>query len=555
MAKYDKITPEGTRDILFDECEKQNKITAMLRKIFEGGGYREVQTPGLEFFDVFQSKSEYYPQEEIYNMSDGRGRLISVRPDSTIPIARLTATKLKGAELPIRLYYSQRVYRRQQELRGRSAETLQMGVELIGVGGFESDVEILTMAAESLAKVSSGKYTIEIGHVGFYKSLMKDVAGSEDQKESIRRLIASKNYAGLNDVLDEMPSSRASDIIRGLPRLFGGEEALRAATRLVGAYNKELKSILAYLRKLLKVLAERGKGDHFVIDFGLINEADYYSSLVFRGYMQNAGMPILSGGRYDDLFADFGENLPAIGFGMNIDQLTAAALKKNSKNGKVASGLVTAGKDTIRIALTKGRLEDSFVELMKGAGYDCSELKDKGRKLLVNIPGTGIEIFLAKAPDVITYVEHGVCDIGIVGKDTILEHGGTFYEVMDLGIGKCRFALAAEKGRDFFAGIGARTVATKYPAVTSRYFESKGMDVDVIKIEGSVEIAPLLSLADGIVDIVETGTTLKENGLEVIEFFRNISARMLVNVSSMKMKKVAIDSFATKIAKQVALKK
>jgi ATP phosphoribosyltransferase len=202
----------------------------------------------------------------------------------------------------------------------------------------------------------------------------------------------------------------------------------------------------------------------------------------------------------------------------------------------------------LRVAVTKGRLERSFTELMERAGYDCSPLRDKGRKLLIALPGTGMEFFLAKAPDVITYVEHGVCDIGIVGKDTIAEQGGTYYEIMDLGIGTCKFALAAPKGANLFGGYGAKTIATKYPNVAERYFESKGMDVEVIKIEGSVEIAPLLRLADAIVDIVETGATLEENGLAVIEDIRDISARLIVNVTSMKLKKDEVDGFAARLA-------
>ena len=171
----------------------------------------------------------------------------------------------------------------------------------------------------------------------------------------------------------------------------------------------------------------------------------------------------------------------------------------------------------IRIALTKGRLENKTVDLLDKIGYDVSELRDKGRRLILTIPDEDIEVVLAKAADVITYVEHGVCDIGVVGKDTIMEYGGKFYEITDLGFGKCKFALAGKKGDDFYSGYGVKTVATKYPNVTRTYFEAKGMDVDIVKIEGSVELAPLVSLADGIVDIVETGTTLKENGLEVFE--------------------------------------
>ncbi len=200
---------------------------------------------------------------------------------------------------------------------------------------------------------------------------------------------------------------------------------------------------------------------------------------------------------------------------------------------------------SIRIALTKGRLEKQTVELFQKMGLDCTELVNKGRRLILKVDD--YEVVLAKAADVITYVEHGVCDIGIVGRDTIVENGKGFYEMMDLNLGKCDFALAAKKGVDFFDGFNTKRIASKYPNVTKAYFEGKGMDIKIIKIEGSVELAPLLELADGIVDIVETGTTLKENGLEVIEKIMPISARVIVNMASMKLRRDEIDTFLEKL--------
>jgi len=202
----------------------------------------------------------------------------------------------------------------------------------------------------------------------------------------------------------------------------------------------------------------------------------------------------------------------------------------------------------LRIALTKGRLEKSTLELFSKAGYDCTQLLDKGRKLIFNVLNADIEIVLVKANDVITYVEHGVCDIGIVGKDTILESGKSFYEVLDLGFGKCRFALAGKKGVPFYEGYDKKVIATKYEKVARSFFQKKDIDVEIIKIDGSVELAPILGLSNAIVDIVETGATLKENGLEIIEEICEISARVIVNIASMKMKKKEIDLFINKIA-------
>ncbi len=201
----------------------------------------------------------------------------------------------------------------------------------------------------------------------------------------------------------------------------------------------------------------------------------------------------------------------------------------------------------LRIALTKGRLEKDTVGLLESLGYDCTAVREKGRRLILPIPDANLEVVLAKANDVITYVEHGVCDLGVVGKDTIIEMQGKFFELVDLGFGKCRFALAAKKDTDFYSGFGVKSIATKYPNVARRFFESKGMDVDIVKIEGSVELAPLLGLADGIVDIVETGVTLRENGLEVVEDVVPISARLIANTVSLKLRQTEIEALIQKI--------
>lgn len=209
----------------------------------------------------------------------------------------------------------------------------------------------------------------------------------------------------------------------------------------------------------------------------------------------------------------------------------------------------------LRIALTKGRLEKDTIGLFEDMGLDCSAVREKGRKLILPVENGEIEAVLAKAADVITYVEHGVCDLGVVGKDTILEHGTGFYEILDLGFGKCRFALAGPKGKDFFSGYATKTIATKYPNVARNYFEGKGMDVRIIKIEGSVELAPLLGLSDAIVDIVETGSTLKANGLEIIDEVTPISARLIANVASLKLRKAEIEALIVRMEEAQKIEK
>ena len=205
---------------------------------------------------------------------------------------------------------------------------------------------------------------------------------------------------------------------------------------------------------------------------------------------------------------------------------------------------------SISIALTKGRLEKETVKLLDKANFGTEELKNKGRKLVFNDTIEEIKYFLVKAADSITYVEPGVADIGIVGKDTLMESDNNYYEVLDLGIGKCGFIVASLPEKDVFKKVGHIKIGTKYPRVAREYFKKRGMDVEIIKIEGSVELAPILGLCDAIVDIMETGTTLKENGLIVFDRICDISARVIVNKASFKMKREEIGDFINRL-KQV----
>ena len=210
-------------------------------------------------------------------------------------------------------------------------------------------------------------------------------------------------------------------------------------------------------------------------------------------------------------------------------------------------------KTMVNIALPKGRLGDKVYSLLKQAGYPCPALEDPGRKLIFENPEAGVRYFWVKPSDVAIYVERGAADIGIVGKDILLEYRPDVYELLDLGLGKCRMAVAAPK--DFWdpAGMTLR-VATKFPNIASTYYNKKGRDIDIIHLNGSIEIAPILGLSDVIVDIVETGTTLKENDLQVYETIVPISARLIANVSGYKFKNEAITALRDGLEKQVNCK-
>ena len=203
----------------------------------------------------------------------------------------------------------------------------------------------------------------------------------------------------------------------------------------------------------------------------------------------------------------------------------------------------------LTIALSKGRLADQTLDLMEKAGYDVTAAREKSRKLILDDQDAGLRFILAKPSDVPTYVEYGAADIGVVGKDTLLEEGRQLYEVLDLGLGRCRMCVAGPASlKDKLDEIPNKRVGTKYPNITRNYFEGvKKESVEIIKLNGSVELAPLTGLAEVIVDIVESGRTLYENGLDVLETVADISARLVVNRVSMKMKADEIKPMISKL--------
>jgi ATP phosphoribosyltransferase len=195
---------------------------------------------------------------------------------------------------------------------------------------------------------------------------------------------------------------------------------------------------------------------------------------------------------------------------------------------------------SVSIALTKGRLEKKTIEMLETCGYGVENVINKGRALVLQDTKKDVSYFLAKPNDVITYVEHGIADVGIVGKDTLMEKESDTYELLDLQTGKCKFILASLKDNNPLDKVGHIKIGTKYPNVASQYFHSRGMEVEIIKIDGSVELGPVLGLCDGIIDIMETGTTLKENGLVVYDTVCDISARVIVNKVSYKLKNAEV---------------
>jgi ATP phosphoribosyltransferase regulatory subunit len=309
------ITPEGTRDYLFEEAAARNQVAHKVQSVFQSRGFVEVQTPGVEFLDVFTGAGAGMPVEYMYKLVDAKGRLMAVRPDSTMPIARLCATRLQAESLPLRLYYRQSIFLAEPVMRGRSDQVLQMGVEYVGASGFAADLDILVTAIDTMGKLGVGRF--EIGHIGIFNALMEGMQLNEAQREQVRSLIESKNYPALNDLLDRFGQNAYSDAMKQLPRLFGDEKVFAKARALFD--DQVTVSELDYLEKLYQTLRKILPDADIKLDLGLVNRNDYYTGIVFRGYLEGIGREVLTGGRYDNLLESFGRTAPAVGFAVNVD--------------------------------------------------------------------------------------------------------------------------------------------------------------------------------------------------------------------------------------------
>ncbi len=339
MERYDLITPEGTKDLLFDECLSRRAVENKFAEIFQSRGYSEVVTTGIEFYDVFNKGSRTIPQEQLYKLVDSKGRLLTMRPDSTIPIARLVATRLKDAEMPLRLYYIQATYENNALLKGHSDEIVQAGIELIGSDSRKADFEVLSTAIETLTAFEKDKFRLEIGTIGFFRELISKLDIDEHTAEEIRYLIINKNYPALNDLLDGIGDSEAARALKQLPRLFGGEEVFERASKLFS--DEKTERILSDLKYVYNSLSKLGYEGKIIVDLGTVNRVDYYTGIVFRGYLEGIGEPVLSGGRYNKLISEFGFDAAATGFAINVNAVSSLLLKsENVPKAKVADAIV-----------------------------------------------------------------------------------------------------------------------------------------------------------------------------------------------------------------------
>ena len=339
---YNVNTPEGTRDRLFSESQLRRNVESAITGLFKSRGYHEIITPEVEYYDLFLRSGNPLPQESMLKIVDRSGKILVMRPDNTMPVARVAATLLRGKTTPKRLYYNQTVFRSDDADNGSESEIPQCGVELIGADGLNADVEVIITAIEALSAAGLEDFQIELGHVAFFKALAGELQANGETVERIRHCIEGKKFAELNDILVPFSSKPAAAALRQLSHMFGGREVLDKASALVKS--KEAAEVIEYLGKLHKQIEARGYGECVRFDLGLVQQIEYYTGLVFRGYVHGASANVLSGGRYDNLLSFFGAPAPATGFAINTGAVEKCLMPRdNGKNGR------------LRVAITKGR--------------------------------------------------------------------------------------------------------------------------------------------------------------------------------------------------------
>ncbi|MDD4851062.1 MAG: ATP phosphoribosyltransferase [Gemmiger sp.] len=510
------------------------RATLRLRVLYEDAGYRKYRMSRFEEYTLYQENRSFLSDAQVITFTDLDGHLRAIKPDVTLSIAKNAQPATGECQ---KYYYNENVYRPSRESH-TFAEINQMGLEAIGTVTPAVQAEVLRLARQSLQALDA-PFVLELSHMGFVQALLDALHTPEPARPRLLALLRDKNEHELHAAaLQAGLQPQGAEALCGLLALHGPLGAALTQARkhcLCPAQRAALEELTA----LQNDLGEASRG--ILLDLSLVGDMDYYNGLVFNGYLAGIPRAVLKGGRYDFLVQKFTPGAAAIGFALYLDELD----RLEAPPPPVQAGGGT-GKTWLNVALPKGRLGDKAYALLAGAGYGCNEDYNETRKLVVENPAVGIRYFLVKPSDVAIYVEHGAADIGIVGKDILTESGADVYELLDTGMGRCRMCVAGPRG---FADDESRAlrVATKFVNIARTHYENQGRDIDIIKLNGSIELAPILGLSDVIVDIVETGTTLKENDLAVLEEFMPISARFIANKASYQFKYAELKTLLQKM--------
>ncbi len=519
-----------------DSVFTRNELAAFeMRSLYSSYGYRQYRMSRFEEYDLYAKNKDFLISDGVITFTNANGKLMALKPDVTMSIIK-NFDDTAGTNQ--KLYYHENVYRTTGDESG-FREIMQTGVECIGNIGLSEVCEVIILAARSLYSINRD-YVLDISHMGIVTGLIDSLGLSAAKKEELLECIGQKNIAeirhlcGKYDIGDDM-----RDKLEGIVGVCGdmGDVLRKIKPYIINEY---MQSAYDELCDISEAIFKAGYQKNIHFDFSVINNMKYYNGVVFKGFIEGVPAGVLSGGRYDKLMERVDKKAGAIGFAVYLNLLDSVSDDSVSDD--------SAGY--INVALPKGRLGEKVYNMFDKAGFSCPEILEDNRKLIFENKENHIRFFWVKPSDVAIYVERGAADIGVAGKDILLEYTPDVYELLDLKMGKCRMAVAAKKG---FADDTRKTlrVATKFVNIASHFYSEKCRDIDIIKLNGSIELAPILDLSDVIVDIVETGTTLKENDLEPIETILPISARLISNISSYKFKKELIEKIKAGLAEQV----
>jgi ATP phosphoribosyltransferase len=506
--------PAGVRDWLPHELERKRALESSIRAVFERWKYAEVMTPGFERFDVLEAGLGDESAEKTFRFSDRRANTLALRPEMTTPIARLVSTRMRDRKLPLRLSYVAPAYRFEEPQQGRMQEFTQAGVELIGAPGLDADSEILLMALETLDAAGLKTARVDINDAAVVDGVLEGLDLRGETAHRCKLLIAERNVAALRA---SFPSELAE-----LAMLRGDERVFATARRLCRTPHS--LEALDRLHAIRGRAIERGYGDRVAIDFALLRDFGYYTGFVFEAYVAELGYAVGGGGRYDTLLPQFGYDAAAVGWMLVIERLLNAL----ERRGAPAADRFTF--DGLTIAIPKGLLYDETMRRLRAAGVQAPD--DPGRKLVVESRDKKTRFLFLRPTDVPAYVEFGAADCGIVGADVLWEVDRYVSELADLGFGFCRLVVAGRRSDGYHEGAPLPTflrVATKFARSAEAYFAERDLPAEIISLHGSVELSPVVGLADLIVDLVATGKTLREHDMVVVDEIAPSTARFVVN--------------------------
>ena len=375
MIELRKQLPDGVQDYMPRECAIKRGLEEKLRQELKANGFKEVETPAFEYFDVFSKGIGAYMQEKMIKFFDLKWRILSLRPDITVPIARMVGTQDMAAGAPLRLFYIQDAYSAGGYTIAQRGEYTQAGAEYIGRAGSGADAEMIAMAIRMMLVSGVRDFKLDIGQVGYFKGIVEDMGLSDDNMEAIRSLVDSKNSIELEFTLDNLGiSGDTKERIMALPGLFGGAEVIAEAERLVS--NETSLKALANLSEVYDALCKMGYSKYITLDLGMLHKLGYYSGVVFRGLTSELGFPVLSGGRYDTLLGEFGEPAPAIGFAMGIKRILITLERQGRLDEQTEEYTVIASD------------MDSIVQ----ANTHADKLRKQGEKVIFLLDPTDDEI-------------------------------------------------------------------------------------------------------------------------------------------------------------------